>query len=63
VISTWTEDEFEMVCPAVSKAAACAKIWCPRFLLQAAADPEHPDRRPVTPPPPAYLHNFEGANF
>jgi len=46
VISTWTEDGFEMVYTQVSKTAACALIWCPRVLLQAAADPEHPDRPP-----------------
>ena len=65
MISTWTEDGFEIVCPAaISKTAACVLIWCPRVLLQAAADPEHPDRRPVTPlPPPTVLHNFEGANL
>jgi hypothetical protein len=47
-----TEDGFEINCPAVSKTASCALIWRPRVLLQAATDPEYPDRRPVTPPPP-----------
>jgi len=44
---TCTENGFEIFCPAVSKAAACAVIWCPRVLLQAAADSERPDRRAV----------------
>ena len=54
MISTWTEDGFEIVYPAVIETAACALIWCPRVLLQAAADPEDPDRRPVTPSPQSY---------
>jgi hypothetical protein len=58
-----TEDGFETLCPAVSYTASCAIIWRPRVLLQAATDPEHPDRRPVTPLPPAFLHNFEKANL
>jgi hypothetical protein len=59
-----TEDGFEIFGPAASKTASCALIWRPRVLLQATADPEHSDRRPVTPPTPtAFLLNFEGANL
>jgi len=40
MISTWTDDRFEIVCPAASRTSACAIIWCNRVLLQAAADPD-----------------------
>jgi len=63
VISTWTEDGFEIVYPAVIKTAACVLVWCPRVLLQAAADPNILTDGLLLPPLPAVLHNFEGANL
>ena len=54
------EDEFENICSEVKDTETCVIIWCPLILLQAAADPECPDRRSVTP---TFLHNFEVTNL